>query len=114
MAKEKAKDPTWTIQKEMMRRKDPNWVPANEVTDPEFLMEEASKIKVGDRCEVNPGGRRGEVMFVGTVESLNLGFWVGVALDEPVGLGDGMFACCPPPWPNAMPSCPSGPIPPRK
>jgi len=89
MAKEKAKDPTWTIQKEMMRRKDPNWVPANEVTDPEFLMEEASKIKVGDRCEVNPGGRRGEVMFVGTVESLNLGFWVGVALDEPVGLGDG-------------------------
>jgi len=89
MQEMKAKDPTWTIQKEMMRRKDPNWVPPNEVTDPEFQAAEAEKIKVGDRCEVLPGGRRGEVKFVGKVESLNLGYWVGIALDEPMGLGDG-------------------------
>jgi len=89
IAEQKAKDPTWTLQKEMMRRKDPNWKPPNEVTDPEYLAEEASKITVGDRCEVQPGGRRGEVKFVGKVEELNLGYWVGVALDEPVGLGDG-------------------------
>jgi len=89
MAECKAKDPTWSIQKEMMRRKDPNWVPPNEVSDPEYMAEEASKISVGDRCEVLPGGRRGEVMFVDKVEELNLGFWVGVALDEPMGLGDG-------------------------
>ena len=73
MAEMKAKDPTWTIQKEMMRRKDPNWVPPNEVTDPDHLKEEASKINVGDRCEVNPGGRRGEVKFVGQVRSATCG-----------------------------------------
>merc|ERR1711904_389335 len=61
MQEQKAKDPTWTIQKEMMRRKDPNWVPPNEVPDPDHMQEEASKINIGDRCEVQPGGRRGEV-----------------------------------------------------
>jgi len=89
MNKKKESDPTWTIQKEMMRRKDPNWVPPNEVTDPEFQAEEATKINVGDRCEVQPGGRRGEVKFVGKVEELKLGYWVGISLDEPVGLNDG-------------------------
>lgn len=85
----KAKDPTWTIQKEMMRRKDPNWVAPEEIYDPEHQAEEASKIKVGDRCEVLPGGRRGEVKYVGKIPQLKLGFWVGVALDEPVGINDG-------------------------
>jgi len=89
ITEKKAADPTWTVQKEMMRRKDPNWVPPNEVTDPEHMAEEASKISVGDRCEVQPGGRRGEVKFVGKVDELNLGFWIGVALDEPVGKTDG-------------------------
>jgi len=85
----KEKDPTWTIQKEMMRRRDPNWQPPNEVTDPEHMAEEASKINVGDRCEIQPGGRRGEVKFVGKVPELKPGFWVGIALDEPVGINDG-------------------------
>merc|ERR1711903_264716 len=89
MQKMKEADPTWTIQKEMMRRKDPTWQPPNEVSDPEFMAEEASKIEVGGRCEVQPGGRRGQVMFVGKVEELKLGYWVGVALDEPVGINDG-------------------------
>merc|ERR1711907_458501 len=89
MNEKKAHDPTWTIQKEMMRRKDPNWQPPNEQTDPEFGAAEASQISVGDRCEVQPGSRRGEVKFVGKVEELNIGWWVGVALDEPVGKTDG-------------------------
>merc|ERR1711998_132954 len=92
MAEKKAADPTWTIQKEMMRRKDPNWEPPVEVSDPEHLAEEASKISVGERCEVQPGSRRGEVMYVGKVPEMNKpGWWVGVALDEPLGLNDG---CC--------------------
>ena len=43
--------------------------------DPHYLQEEAAAIKVGDRCQV-AGGRRGEVMFVGQVPELPLGFWV--------------------------------------
>ena len=38
---------------------------------------------LGSRCEVNPGGRRGEVKFVGKVEGLQPGWWVGVHLDDP-------------------------------
>lgn len=56
--------------------------------DENYLEAEAAAIKVGDRCEV-AGGRRGEVMFVGRVPELPLGFWVGVKYDEPVGKNDG-------------------------
>lgn len=43
---------------------------------------------IGARCEVNPGGRRGEIAYVGSVESLT-GIWIGVRLDEPLGKNDG-------------------------
>ncbi len=47
-------------------------------------------IQVGMRCEVQPGGRRGEVMYVGQVEEIGGGgWWVGVKFDEPVGKSDG-------------------------
>ena len=46
--------------------------------------------KVGDRCEVEPGEKRGVVKFVGRAESLAPGFWVGVQYDEPLGNHDGM------------------------
>lgn len=47
-------------------------------------------IQVGMRCQVQPGGRRGEVVFVGEVEELGSGgFWVGIKFDEPVGKADG-------------------------
>jgi tubulin-folding cofactor B len=58
------------------------------VEDENYLEQEAASIKVGDRCQVS-GGRRGEVMFVGRVAELPLGFWVGVKYDEPVGKNDG-------------------------
>lgn len=47
-------------------------------------------IKVGSRCEVEPGGKRGVVKFVGRAEPLGHGFWVGVQYDEPLGKHDGM------------------------
>ncbi|CAM9672076.1 unnamed protein product, partial [Phaeothamnion confervicola] len=49
----------------------------------------AAHVKVGDRCEVQPGGRRGEVALVGEVSGLKPGYWVGVRFDEPVGRCDG-------------------------
>lgn len=43
---------------------------------------------IGSRCEVNPGGRRGEVAYVGEVKHAP-GTWFGVKLDEPQGMNDG-------------------------
>ncbi|XP_020674403.1 tubulin-folding cofactor B isoform X2 [Dendrobium catenatum] len=57
--------------------------------------------KVGDRCEVEPGEKRGVVKFVGKVENRGPGFWIGIQLDEPLGKHDGMvngkryFECLP-------------------
>jgi tubulin-folding cofactor B len=45
---------------------------------------------VGDRCEIQPGGRRGRVAWVGSILP-DLEYWVGVILDEPVGQNDGTF-----------------------
>eukprot|EP00658_Telonema_sp_P-2_P044012 TRINITY_DN3188_c0_g1_i10.p1 TRINITY_DN3188_c0_g1~~TRINITY_DN3188_c0_g1_i10.p1 ORF type:complete len:303 (+),score=94.72 TRINITY_DN3188_c0_g1_i10:126-1034(+) len=82
MQSKKAKDPTWTLEKEMMRRRDPTWEPP--VPKPEnYQQDEAGIVEMGGRCEVNPGGRRGEVKFVGKVEGLQPGWWVGVHLDDP-------------------------------
>lgn len=44
--------------------------------------------EVGQRCEVQPGGRRGRIAFIGEVVELS-GYWVGVRFDEPVGRADG-------------------------
>lgn len=46
--------------------------------------------KVGDRCEVDPGAKRGVIKYVGQAESIAPGFWVGVQYDEPLGKHDGM------------------------
>ncbi|KAG0488051.1 hypothetical protein HPP92_006600 [Vanilla planifolia] len=58
----------------------------------ENYMEEFCKnIKVGDRCEIDPGEKRGIVKFVGKAENVAPGFWIGVQLDEPLGKHDGMI-----------------------
>lgn len=59
------------------------------ITD-NYMEDLCANIKVGDRCEVEPGGKRGVVKFVGRAESLAPGFWVGVQYDEPLGKHDGM------------------------
>lgn len=59
-------------------------------TTDDYMEDLAVNIKVGDRCEVDPGGKRGVVMFVGRAETLAPGFWVGVQYDEPIGKHDGM------------------------
>jgi len=79
-------DPTWTIKKEMKRRKDPMWEP----TADDFQQELAEKLgAVGSRCECKPGGRRGELKYVGQCPELAPGFWVGVQFDEPLGKNGG-------------------------
>ncbi|KAI9146078.1 CAP Gly-rich domain-containing protein [Paraphysoderma sedebokerense] len=54
--------------------------------------EEASNIKIGNRCEVDIGDgnikRRGTIMYVGKTE-FKPGYWIGVKYDEPYGKHDG-------------------------
>lgn len=57
-------DPQWTLEKEMAKRRGvpyPAAEPRQKVDDPEFQAEEAADISVGDRCEVQPGAKRGTV-----------------------------------------------------
>ncbi|WCJ33359.1 tubulin folding cofactor B [Euphorbia peplus] len=66
-----------------------------------YMEDLCANIKVGERCEVEPGEKRGFVKFVGRAESLAPGFWVGVQYDEPLGKHDGMvkgvrYFECPP------------------
>ena len=66
--------------------------PSNNATtvSDEFGPESIQGIQVGQRCQVEPGQRRGRVSFVGEVAQLGGGgYWVGVVFDEPVGQGDG-------------------------
>lgn len=46
---------------------------------------------MGDRCQVEPGEKRGIVKYVGRAESLGPGYWVGIQYDEPLGKHDGMY-----------------------
>eukprot|EP00252_Welwitschia_mirabilis_P007790 TRINITY_DN19489_c0_g1_i1.p1 TRINITY_DN19489_c0_g1~~TRINITY_DN19489_c0_g1_i1.p1 ORF type:complete len:243 (-),score=57.35 TRINITY_DN19489_c0_g1_i1:92-820(-) len=67
----------------------------------DYMQDLATNIQVGQRCEVDPGGKRGVVMFVGQAETLAPGYWIGVKYDEPVGKHDGMvkgkrYFSCPP------------------
>merc|ERR1711988_1655689 len=70
--------------------KQPNGTAAEAAEPQEVGPETVEGIEVGMRCEVMPGGRRGEVAFVGEVEGLSGGgHWVGVKFDEPLGKSDG-------------------------
>lgn len=91
-------DPTWTLEKEIAARKGIPYVPPEKnskgkgkIDDPEYMAEAASTIEVGLRCEVESpeGTKRGQVAFVGKVDGLPLGWWIGVKYDEPVGRHDG-------------------------
>ncbi|KAK6942192.1 CAP Gly-rich domain [Dillenia turbinata] len=55
-----------------------------------YMEDLCANIKVGDRCQIEPGEKRGVVKFVGQAETLAPGFWVGIQYDEPLGKHDGM------------------------
>ncbi len=52
-------------------------------------IESVEGISIGDRCEVQPGARRGTVRWIGEAEVLKAGYWVGIQLDEPLGMNNG-------------------------
>jgi tubulin-folding cofactor B len=59
-------------------------------TKENYMEDLCANIKVGDRCQVEPGEKRGMVKYVGRAESLGPGYWVGIQYDEPLGKHDGM------------------------
>lgn len=110
-------DPTWTLAKEVKMNqdrkrmaKDPNYVPEpmkEKITDDDHMADLAANMKVGDRCEIKLGGKRGVVMYVGKIPMIAAGWWVGVQYDEPVGLNDGevkgkRYFQCPPKYGGFM------------
>ena len=87
------RDDTFRKFKEEMSKKNPNFMkPNGETAYEDFQKEEAAAIKIGERCEVKIGNRRGEVKYVGKVKGLGAGYWLGIVLDEPVGDSDGKVA----------------------
>lgn len=93
------RDGTYRRFKEKLARQNPS---AHQTKVPDNCVEElCANIKVGDRCQVEPGEKRGVVKFVGQAETLGPGFWIGVQYDEPLGKHDGMvkgtrYFDCPP------------------
>ena len=59
--------------------------------DQDIGSDSVAGITVGSRAEVQPGGRRGTVKYVGEVPELAAagGNWVGILFDEPVGKSNG-------------------------
>eukprot|EP00574_Skeletonema_japonicum_P002960 CAMPEP_0201721192 /NCGR_PEP_ID=MMETSP0593-20130828/5911_1 /ASSEMBLY_ACC=CAM_ASM_000672 /TAXON_ID=267983 /ORGANISM="Skeletonema japonicum, Strain CCMP2506" /LENGTH=327 /DNA_ID=CAMNT_0048211941 /DNA_START=214 /DNA_END=1197 /DNA_ORIENTATION=- len=56
----------------------------------EYGPESIQHLTLKDRCQVQPGSRRGEIAYIGQIDDLGGGgHWVGVILDEPLGRSDG-------------------------
>jgi tubulin-folding cofactor B len=72
-------------------QKNPNYQKMIKESQGPSYEEEASKIQVGQRCLIGDGTRRGEVKYVGKVKGMGYGFWIGIALDEPMGDSNGSF-----------------------
>ena len=85
---QKAADPNWKPPKPNGTANFANAktaaLPADVPTDAD-----AAHVVLGGRCEVSPGARRGVVKFVGAVDGMPPGVWVGVHLDDPMGKNDG-------------------------
>jgi len=83
--------------KKKMREKDPyfTFLPENR-REPKNKNppgpETIEAFNIGDRCEIQPGSRRGTIAWKGANEGIGNGYWVGVHLDEPLGKGDGAIA----------------------
>lgn len=76
---------------EKMRKMNPNWKGDQVQENPErppTPINARETYTLGSRCEVNPGGRRGEVAYFGNIKGVE-GTYIGVKLDEPMGQNDG-------------------------
>ena len=69
--------------------KDPEYKKKVKESQGSTYEEEAKAIHVGNRCIVGDGTRRGEVKYVGKCKELGHGFFIGIALDEPLGDNNG-------------------------
>ncbi|EEC48107.1 predicted protein, partial [Phaeodactylum tricornutum CCAP 1055/1] len=56
----------------------------------EYGLDSVAHCQVGQRCQVEPGQRRGEIAFIGKLSQEKPGHWVGVRFDEPVGQNNGV------------------------
>ena len=83
----KRKDNVRDFRKKLM--KDPAYKKLIEESQGPTYEEEAKAIKVGDRCLVGDGTRRGEVKYIGKCKELGHGYFIGIKLDEPMGDMDG-------------------------
>ncbi|KAJ4701122.1 tubulin folding cofactor B [Melia azedarach] len=93
------RDGTFRKFKEKMLAQNPTAL--DNKTSDNYMEDLCANIKVGDRCEVDPGAKRGVIKYVGQAESIAPGFWVGVQYDEPLGKHDGIvkgvrYFECPP------------------
>lgn len=50
--------------------------------DEKYGEDSINGIQLESRCQVQPGGRRGQVKYVGEIEGIP-GYWVGIQFDEP-------------------------------
>jgi len=72
------RDNTYRAYKKKMKAENPDWVPVHVQRKQEKIAEDKdepaattrSRVKVGMRCQVSPGARRGQVMHVGEVPEL--------------------------------------------
>lgn len=79
--KMREQDPYWTFLPEN-RREPKNHCPPQE--------KDCEPFQPGQRCEIQPGSRRGVVVWKGEGgEGVGNGWFVGINLDEPLGKGDG-------------------------
>ena len=63
--------------------------PSEKHSPRDIYLEPPKGIEKGQRCEVNPGGKRGTIAYIGPVTGLPDGYFIGVHYDQPVGKNDG-------------------------
>ncbi|GAA0150392.1 chaperone [Lithospermum erythrorhizon] len=83
------RDGTFRKFKEKWASQNPSSLDSKKQISEDCMKDLCANVKVGDRCQVEPGEKRGIIKFVGQAETLSPGFWVGVQYDEPLGKHDG-------------------------
>ncbi|GKY96032.1 hypothetical protein MPSEU_000563600 [Mayamaea pseudoterrestris] len=56
-----------------------------------YNKQSVSHCVIGERCQVEPGKRRGTVKWTGTFDDGDRTYFAGVNLDEPIGQNDGTY-----------------------